>query len=189
MIELEKKLLLREDAYLYLKEHRYVGAKSAEQKNYYYDTESFSLCRKGITCRIREKEGVFTATVKEHSQTQRERSLERSRRLRSRWDDSVFRERGLQYQGCLTTLRTVFVPCCDVAVMLDRNSYLDTTDYELEIEYMPQAEARALEELNAIACDLFLHGVLPEPAGQACNKAERFFRRKASINGIWEGED
>lgn len=178
MTELEKKLLLREDAYLYLKEHRYAGAKSTEQTNYYYDTDSFALCRKGITCRIREKEGVFTATVKEHSQTQRERSLEHSRRLGSRWDDSLFRERGLRYQGSLTTLRTVFAPCCDVAVMLDRNTYLGITDYELEIEYMPQAEARALEELNAIACDLFLHGVLPEPAGQARNKAERFFDRR-----------
>ena len=60
MLEFEKKVLLSEPEYRFLKENRYRAGKTAVQVNHYYDTDDFALSRQGITCRIREKNGVCT---------------------------------------------------------------------------------------------------------------------------------
>lgn len=71
-MEFEKKILLTEEEYqAVLKQRSREGRRHKRehyvQKNHYYDTEDLSMNRQGITCRIREKEGRFTATHKTHT--------------------------------------------------------------------------------------------------------------------------
>lgn len=71
-MEFEKKILLTEEEYqAVLKQRSREGRRHRRehyvQKNHYYDTEDLSMNRQGITCRIREKKGRFTATHKTHT--------------------------------------------------------------------------------------------------------------------------
>ena len=63
MIEFEKKILLSETVYTYLKNHYEPYGKITQHTNYYYDTEKFSLDRINFTLRIREKDGEYIATI------------------------------------------------------------------------------------------------------------------------------
>lgn len=185
MLEFEKKVLLSEPEYRFLKENRYRAGKTAVQVNHYYDTDDFALSRQGITCRIREKNGVCTATVKEHQQTWADCSVENSRSVKDRYDDLLFRNMKLRYQGSLETVRTIYFLHKGISVMLDKNSYLGTTDYELEIEYVRDAEVLARKELDGVIADLVRSRIAANEKtlrlriGQGGNKSARFFRRKA----------
>lgn len=185
MLEFEKKVLLSEPEYRFLKENRYRAGRTAVQVNHYYDTDDFELSRQGITCRIREKNGVCTATVKAHQQTWADCSVEHSRSVKDRYDDLLFRDMKLRHQGSLETIRTIYFPHKGISVMLDKNSYLGTTDYELELEYVRDAEVLARKELDGIISDLVRSRIAANEKmlrlriGQGGNKSARFFRRKA----------
>lgn len=190
MLEFEKKALLTELEYIFLRDHGHFYGESSVQINHYYDTDDFELSKKGITCRIREKNGKFTATIKEHETEYKNCSVENSRQVGGKWDDSMFRAMGLKYQGSLETNRIICERYPGVKIMLDRNKYLGTEDYELEIEYDPDSEVRADAELRAISKQLFfLGGFLGQRSfdtriGKAPSKSSRFFQRKESYNEI-----
>ncbi len=193
MLEFEKKILLTKEEYLFLSEYRYAGGKISSQINRYYDSEDFELNKKGITCRIREKGGSFTATVKKHSANHSDCSVEVSYSVSGAGDDFLFTDKGLKYQGSLTTLRKTLIPSSNIRVMLDKNQYLDTEDYELEVEYERGHESAALRELTDAAYDLFFNVVISNVKsfthriGQRESKSERFFKRKAEL--ITSGTD
>lgn len=187
MLEFEKKVMLTQKEYEFLKNHRYAASKNTVQVNYYYDTDDFELNRKGITCRIREKNGLCMATIKEHRLNGSDCSVENAQTVNDRYDNSIFINMGLSYQGSLETLRGTHVLSAGVKVMLDRNAYLGAVDYELEIEYDRESEKLAKEELDWIASELVQSGMLSSlegfstRIGHGKNKSERFFRRKAGI--------
>lgn len=187
MLEFEKKVMLTPKEYDFLKEYRYAAAKNAVQINYYYDTNDFDLNRKEITCRIREKNGVYTATVKEHLLNGSDCSAENSKVIKDRCDDSIFREMGLCCQGRLETFRSTYASAPGVKIMLDRNAYLGTVDYELEIEYENACEDAVNEEFNQIIAQMLEEKILMDPVafrtciGHSKNKSARFFSRKAEI--------
>lgn len=188
MLEFEKKILLSESEYRFLKDCRYAEGKTAVQVNHYYDTDDFKLSRQGITCRIREKDGICIATTKAHQGKASDCSVENSRRVKDRYDDIVFRNRALYYQGSLETVRyTCWPPRAGISVMLDKNSYLNVVDYELEIEYEWAAEELAAEEIDGIAAELMAAQLLAneesfrERVGNGMSKSARFFCRKAEM--------
>ena len=72
-------------------------------------------------------------------------------------------------QGMLTTERIVLRVCNGVEMMLDRNQYLNTVDYELEIEYSSAFRQKVDEILAYIANTL--------EKGQTDFNREKFFKR------------
>ena len=169
MVELEKKVLLSEQEYLFLKQLWFCRGDYILQTNRYYDTEDRLLCCRGITCRIREKGGKCKATIKNHRIKRQDASLEYSVPIKGLWDDGIFRAFGLFCQGMLTTERIVLRVCNGVAMMLDRNQYLNTVDYELEIEYSSAFRQKVDEILAYIANTL--------EKGQTDFNREKFFKR------------
>ena len=187
MLEFEKKVMLTEREYCFLRDNRYQSGTDTLQVNHYYDTDDFELSKKGITCRIREKDGIYTATVKAHQYKGADCSVENSRHVVDQYDDFLFKGMNAAYQGCLETVRCTFVTENGISVMLDENHYLGIVDYELEIEYKADAEDSALNELDAIESDLVHSGLLTDVnvfrlrIGQGKNKSARFFNRKVEI--------
>ncbi len=185
MLEFEKKVMLTPEEYALLKEYSRTAAKDIVQINFYYDTDDLAGNRKGVTCRIRETDGICTATVKVHRPNGGECSAEHARPVQDRYDDELFTGRGLSCQGYLKTYRSICTPSAGVKVMLDRSVYLGTTDYELEIEYDRDRESFAREVLNRIASLFVQKGMLTgigdfsARIGQGGHKSERFFRRRA----------
>ena len=134
MLEYEKKVMLSKEEYFALMSNLRDDASSYVQTNYYFDTEDLKMNDKGITCRVRCKDGKYTATIKNHL-IQNYCSSEDSFEVDDIFEGETFKKMNLQYQGCLVTTRTVVQKDDFCEVVLDRNDYLGHTDYELEIEH------------------------------------------------------
>lgn len=162
------------------------------QVNYYYDTENLFFNARGITCRIRKKGQELTATIKAHRPGPKGVSLEHSFPVDKVWDTFPLGSLCLKKMGHLTTIRTVCSPVPGVRTELDKNTYLDTIDYELEIEYAPDRATAANCELNSMAMTLFQQGILNDTAdfiqrtGKGNSKSQRFFSAKATIKNSSE---
>ena len=180
MIELEKKILLTDREYRFLLE--YFEAKSTvTQVNFYFDTKNFALNQQNITCRIRLKDGKYHATMKCH--TSSEKSLELGMKIRDGLKDNSFLDMGLNCQGSLITQRSILMKDANYEVVLDYNKYLGVTDYELEIEYLPDYEEKACRVFNDIL--MILHNVtndsIKENKLNTKSKSQRFFERKMML--------
>lgn len=64
MLEYEKKVLLTEAEYTCLKKLANDPSLTATQINHYFDTDDFAMNQKGITCRVRLKNGMYQPTIK-----------------------------------------------------------------------------------------------------------------------------
>ena len=157
MVEYEKKILLKKEEYHVLKNLIFSECPDITQKNYYYDQKDFAFNKCGTTCRIRRKNKKWEITVKKHNAFTDGGNIENTRLFTGKYDDSWFRSIGLVCFGTLKTTRNVLSPCKYVLFMLDRNEYLNTEDYELEIEYAQDHEAEAQDEIKKIARLLFLY--------------------------------
>lgn len=186
MFEYEKKFLLSGNEYAYLQKE-VPASSTVRQTNYYFDTKELLLNRRGITCRIREKGGKYLATIKEHGPSGG--SLERSEEAFGEWDTRFFDGLGVSLMGVLTTDRMTLFKDARCEIVLDKNTYLGTTDYELEAEYLPEAEAYADALLSVIATRLSLGfaGLTPaaflERCGEGESKSRRFFDRLLQRRG------
>ncbi len=186
MREYEKKLSVTAEEYTYLWHrmiHSTVPVVVSRQVNYYYDTDDLAMNRRGITCRIREKGGMYIATVKEHGCGRAECSVETSQDLGSEYNDTVFTEKGLTLKGELVTQRMRLFIGHDIEAVIDKNSYLDTVDYEIEIEYEPKAEKRAdkvmrelIDTLAACFGEITYADLIERQQGNK-SKSARFFDR------------
>ena len=143
MIEREIKIMLTEEEYTTLARVMCRHKTANTQTNYYFDTDDLSMNRKGITCRIRHKNGLYKATVKKHNADGAECSIENDICEKTEFDPTVFNALGLRFQGELVTERLKL--CDDVFcnAELDRNTYLGKTDFELEIEYSEAYKKKA----------------------------------------------
>lgn len=184
MIEFEKKVILTKREYDFFVYRNRKMADSVIQINHYFDTDDFEWDRRGITCRIREKQGQYWATIKAHRSSVGECSIETVRPAENERDDRLFVTMGVKPQGCLITRRTPLLRCEGLTTVLDENSYLGCIDYELEIEYDSSLEARAKMVLHSMADDLALHHLIDSSAAfytranAGGSKSERFFSRK-----------
>lgn len=186
-MEYEKKMMLNEKEYIFLKRNWCQNGIMEAQVNRYYDTWDNKLRARGITCRIRKKNGTCTATVKNHRTESPDGSMEYSQPVRGLWDDEVFSSMGLTCKGMLTTERITLQICDGIEVMLDRNLYLNTIDYELEVEYTANMEMDALHEIELMLRFLYIGGVILDineckaRIGNGRCKSERFFMKKNAI--------
>lgn len=180
MTECEKKLLLSEEAYNALME-RFSSAQKqiVTQINYYFDTDDFAMNRRNTTCRIRLKDGQYQATMKRHA-AGTDQSTETEMEIYAGLDHNAFTDMGLKLWGALTTHRCVLLKNPHLEVVLDRNEYLGYTDYELEIEYLPEYEKEARAVLKEVEkalqrkrSPIYNIGIL----SAGLNKSKRFFKR------------
>ena len=189
MLEYEKKIPLSEEEYLTLLEIMCTHPPTKVQTNYYYDTDDFSMNKKGITCRIREKNGHYKATVKKHNMYSKDSSIELSSEVESILDDSLFAGMGVKLMGSLRTERTVIHSDGSCEIVLDKNTYLNFTDYELEVEYLPNCEERAQRFIYGLAEALYVCNKqmsisqFGERANFSKSKSSRFFERLTENKG------
>lgn len=182
MLEYEKKVLLTEEEYRCLKKYFILSGKTSFQTNYYYDTDTYLLNKINFTLRIREKNGKFKATIKQHTQ-KHDCSIELTGDAVSEYDDSFFKSYEVMLHGKLITERITLGFDSGISIMLDKNDYLGTTDYELEIEYPRNLESSANAEMNIIelilaeADVLIPDGSFVERYYRSTPKSKRFFTR------------
>lgn len=183
MLEYEKKISLSENEYLRI--FHLIGKRKTNyrQVNYYFDSNDFKMNSQGITCRIREKDGKYKATIKAHKQTNRECSIEKTREVLNQYDDSLFSGMHLELQGELTTERTILFSDGRCEVALDKNTYLGITDYEMEVEYIPEYENCAMNLIYQYMSILYpikplLH-IISRRVSKS--KSERFFEQKQQL--------
>lgn len=186
MLEYEKKIMLTENEYLSLLQLADKSVHSIKQINYYYDSDNLKMNKQGITCRIREKNGKYKATIKAHRSNNQDCSIEKTKEAESQYDDSLFEGLHLKYQGCLTTERTVLYCEIGCEVVLDKNTYLGTTDYELEVEYRSGMKIRAVGLLHNCLAQLYspmTSLLIGNARTKKCkSKSERFFKRKEELS-------
>lgn len=180
MIERELKILLTAEEFIGLQMTMCKYLKPQIQTNYYFDTETLSMNQKGVTCRIRFKDGIYKATVKSHNRDtsiSTECDLGESKEL----FPNIFSVLGFCCYGNLSTERFMLFKNDELEMVLDRNSYLGKTDYELEIEYAENCYDKAMNELYNIADILFSNRIIQNKeyfvmrAKHAKSKSERFF--------------
>lgn len=154
MVERELKILLTAEEFTGLQMTVCKYAKPKIQTNYYFDTETLSMNRKGVTCRIRFKDGVYKATVKSHN-SDTSISTEYDLGKSIEFNPNIFGVLGFCCYGNLSTERFTIFKNDELDMVLDRNNYLGKTDYELEIEYAENCYDKAMNELYNIADILY----------------------------------
>ena len=167
MIERELKQLISSQDYIALLSFlSSFPSESIEQLNHYYDTENGYYNSIHTTVRIREKNGRLKGTVKSHVICNK--SIERDFKVSSLPERFVIDERNVFYKGKLHTERKIYRLGNGLILFLDKNSYLDTVDYEIEIEYP--------EDLEEIAKTMNT-----QCSNESLSKSERFYKRKEQI--------
>ena len=171
-IEMEKKLLISRQEYdqiLAMLDGQKVI--NTEQINYYYDTHDEEFRRRNITCRIRQKDEKLTGTVKEHICNGV--SVEKPFKVKELPNKIVVEGKSLLFKGQMITFRRVFQMCNTIELALDKNIYLGTIDYELELEYENCEEREAelyMKNLTSIITQ-------NEKERTINSKSESFFER------------
>ena len=183
MKEYEKKILLTSQEFEELVMPLCGRLRSAVHTNYYFDTDDFSMNSKGLTFRIRAKNGRFKATIKNRNTHTDDCSIEEDLVEKANFDPNIFNDLGLRYQGQMITDRIVIHKDLYCKAVVDRNTYLGHTDFELEVEYAKGCENIALGLIQNIAEDLFSSYTIADKnefldrAKQSKSKSQRFFER------------
>lgn len=184
MMEHEKKLLLTEELHDFLIQEVYPTWEMVTQINHYYDTEDQQLRMQNVTCRIREKGRRFVATVKRHGVAgDPDASWENHFETDGVPPVLVYGDQELVLWGSLKTERKR-IQTGELLVCIDRNTYLGSVDYELELEYPEEGEANALQELERIGELCALCGRkdwVKAMRSQIKSKSERFFHALPSL--------
>lgn len=169
--EYEKKFLLTEGDFRILLNSFSVSRKTS-QTNFYYDTDHLDMNSQGITCRIREENGTYIATIKEHKAGDLECSIETSMIVDNQLDDRLFEGKQASLKGSMTTERYWLFEEDGIEVVLDKNMYLGHIDYEVEVEYDTQKVNRA----NMILEQIIMTLVSSSSLYDSKTKSERFFQ-------------
>lgn len=177
MLEYEKKILLTAEEYEMIVSKFCKRLQSKRQINYYFDTDDLDMNRKGITCRIRLKDGIYTTTIKNHSMKDKDCSFEEIISEKTEYDAEYFEKLNLKLHGELITERTILYKDQFCEIVVDCNTYLEHADFELEIEYSEGCEEKVNKSILDIAkalenIDDFLNRV-----GQNKSKSQRFFEK------------
>ena len=187
-LEIEFKNLLSGREYGQLEEKYFSGQKPVVQTNFYIDTPDLDMRKNRILLRIRDAEGVQMMTLKEptekgvmeyHGEVSGELDFDRDIRpdelpeiIRgelARYDIDTSQ---LRIYGALSNERSQ-VTNREGVLVLDRNTFLDEEDFELEYEVdnYDKGETRFLHLLEEAGI---------ERRGEV-TKSERFYNKLASI--------
>ena len=170
--ENEKKFMLSCEQYTELLNKLGDSSNKTEQINYYYDTPDEEFRGGGITCRIRQKDDLLIGTVKQH-EAGGDGSVEKHFKLGSLPYKMTVDNRQVALLGQLITFRTEYKLSDSMTLMLDKNIYLGTVDYELELEYQKQNEAEATRYIDELINSL--GGIGKVTISQS--KSERFYQK------------
>lgn len=181
MLETELKCMLTYEQYKAL-EKEFVWDWVKEQVNSYYTDPGNELKKNGITLRVRTKDNINKIQVKVHKnagsplQICEESEFPTERIPEGFTPEECKRMTGLEVPvsclGSLTTLRHSLFYCDGVEICLDKNDYLDKTDYEIEIEYTKEIPKELMGILRS-------HGV--EFTDASVGKCSRFMIRLSAI--------
>lgn len=146
------------------------------QKNYFYDSPDLFLYRKGITLRVREKDGSFSLQTKIGKRMQdgyrvaEEQHVELTALPEQLTGEKLGLSPELRFAmlGCLATKRHRFQLAQAVRLDCDESTYLDVTDYEVELEFTGAAPA---------ALSTLFQGLTPSPL----SKHQRFLKQMGRI--------
>ncbi|MFC4386866.1 CYTH domain-containing protein [Gracilibacillus marinus] len=149
-IEIEYKNLLTKNEYeqllSFFQTYRYT---ESTQVNHYFETKDFSLKKHGAALRVRLKNNMYIATLKEpnpngpglletHEQISKEtfnnwitNNIDLPKKILMQLSD--INTKLLKYGGKLETIR-MEIPYQDTLVVLDHSKYNNKEDYELELE-------------------------------------------------------
>lgn len=192
MIELEKKILLSADEYFILLNSMGRFSAFEKQVNHYFDTDNYDMDSQRITCRIREKNGKFKGTIKRHYDNGC--SEESSQEAIDEKDSRLFDKYILHPQGSLTTIRNTLYEDEDIKIVVDKNDYLGTVDYELEIEYHPH-NSNNIDAIIKKMGEIISYSKKDLDLNEFCNrvqsadtKSQRFFNRKRYLKGEIQDE-
>jgi len=187
--EIEFKQLLTAQQYNQFAQHYFPNKEPFSQTNYYIDTPDFQLKAHKSALRIRVKDGGNEMTLKVPAEVglleyNFDTTLKPEMNYRLTLDDlpnDIVRQlqkfnidlTTLTILGDLTTER-LEKPDGQDLIVLDKSTYLDTEDYELELEVADYDSG--LTKFNAILENFDI--VYEQPA----NKVQRFFDRKSQIS-------
>ncbi len=157
MLETELKCMLTKKEYLKIEE-MFAWDWVKEQVNSYYTDAGNELKNHGITLRIREKDNTRKIQVKKHKNAGSplqicEEYEYPTNSVPERFSaEDVMKMTGLGVEaallGSLTTLRHSLIYSDGIEICLDKNDYLDKTDYEIEIEYTKDIPKELLKKLK-----------------------------------------
>ncbi|MBR0365260.1 MAG: CYTH domain-containing protein [Clostridia bacterium] len=181
MLETELKCMLDEGVYKRL-EAEFEWDKVFEQVNSYY-SDPFGLLKKnGITLRVRTTDGINKIQVKKHKNADSPLQIAEEAEfdtdaIPDRFDAAdVLAMTGTDTEasllGSLATLRHSLMYCDGVEICLDKNDYLDMTDYEIEIEYTKEIPPELIDRLKTAGVEF---------TAPAVGKCSRFMIRLANI--------
>lgn len=173
--EYEKKCPLSRSEYAFLMNLLCEDIRSSGvQVNYYYDTDEGFFRLRNTTVRIREKNGKYEGTVKKHM-VGSDCSIEEPFQAESTPESFLLNGIAVHLQGRMETERTTVYLNGQMFLTLDRNRYLGTTDYEMELEYPPDESAEANGVMLVLQTLLQKNGT--EPSSRPPEKSKRFFNR------------
>jgi len=158
-IEIEYKTLLTKEQFSDIL-HRYPFPKEpVVQTNHYFETKNFALKQKAAALRIREIAGKYVITLKEAKTDhvlETHDTIDKETFIAWKNDQITFanasgdalkrlgiKAEELRYVGSLTTTRYSFTKA-DVTYCLDKSTYANQVDYELEIEEASPGEAKSI---------------------------------------------
>lgn len=177
MLETELKCIFDEETYKQV-ESAFEWDWVKHQINYYYMDENFSLRENGIMVRVREKDGKYALQVKHHKRPTGALQICEENEY-SFYDvpktidaDTAKKITGIDVGeisllGALDTLRHSLMWDSNTEICLDKSTYFDKIDYEIEVEYtngMPKKLADILRDLGVHFTE------------QSIGKSTRFFR-------------
>ena len=163
MLEKELKAMLTEKNF-YKIEKMYPWNSIKKKENHYYTDTNGILSQNKSVFRIRYKDEKYTVQVKLHKNTdgalhvceEKEFPIDTA-------PESISPECGIKYTGLNTgrllklgfntTLRHSFMWNDTTEICLDKTTYFDETDYEIEIEYRNECPQELLDELKNVGVE------------------------------------
>ena len=158
MLETELKAMLTKELYNTVNK-MYPWDSQKLQKNFYYFDKHETLLKNRSVFRIRQKDGDFKIQVKIHKNS--DSPLQICEELEYTADcapEQIEAEKAAEYTGLKTgelyragfneTLRNSFMWNETTEICLDKTTYFDVTDYEIEIEYKGELPQELIDELD-----------------------------------------
>lgn len=163
MLEKELKSMLNEEAFCKI-EKMYKWDSIKTQENHYYTDTDGILSKNKSVFRIRYKDGNYTVQVKLHKTNDGALHIcEENEFPIDSTPESISSECAAKYTGLATgqliklghntTLRHSYMWNATTEICLDKTSYFDITDYEIEIEYTDECPKALLDELKSVGVE------------------------------------
>ena len=184
MLETEFKCIINKETYERLKkEFRWNSCR--EQINHYYVDKNGIIVSKRIMVRVREIDGTYKLQVKFHKNSDSPLQICEENEYKfygipktiSAADAKKYinEDTELHLAGKLRTLRRSCKWGLNTEICLDKSTYVDTTDYEIEVEYSGEVDKELLGKLSELGVEFKQNSV---------GKFARFWQRCKELNMV-----